>query len=257
MGRHLRNATAIRVNNFNADRNMNPTCMQFNGGTMFESEQGVFVGFGGNSTNTDGTFAFASVPQGFSRASGRAVSTKVSTRGSADRIAVKPIGGVGRQVASDGDCGQRCGSAYPNSYTCPDGCTCDGKGRGTCVSSKSRKGQIALANQRKTQGQGGTGGVSEKPRTTICPCECGDIPFTSSLGRAVDCETMCDRACNKSVTATQSMGTNFGGGAVSTKTSRRGSADRIAVDAVMGSSRNFGGSEVYARNFGGNDVFGR
>ena len=198
MGRHLRNATAIRVNNFNADRNMNPTCMQFNGGTMFESEQGVFVGFGGNSTNTDGTFAFASVPQGFSRASGRAVSTKVSRRGSADRIAVKPV-------------------------------------RGTSP----------------------TGGVANKPRTTICPCECGDIPFTSSLGRAVDCDTMCDKACNKSVTATQSMGTNFGGGAVSTKTSRRGSTDRIAVDSVMGSSRNFGGSEVYARNFGGNDVFGR
>ena len=67
MGRHLRNATAIRVNNFNAATTKNSTCQEFNGGTMFESEQGSFSGFGGNSTDTDGTFAFASVPQGFAR----------------------------------------------------------------------------------------------------------------------------------------------------------------------------------------------
>ena len=48
----------------------NLTCQEFNGGTMFEAEQGVFSGFQGHSTNTDGTFAFASVPQGFSRAAG-------------------------------------------------------------------------------------------------------------------------------------------------------------------------------------------
>lgn len=108
MGRHLRNATAIRVNNFNAATTKNSTCQEFNGGTMFESEQGSFSGFGGNSTDTDGTFAFASVSQGFSRASGRAASTKVSRRGSADRIAVRPVKGVAKAMGKNCQDGTHC-----------------------------------------------------------------------------------------------------------------------------------------------------
>jgi hypothetical protein len=66
-------------------------------------------------------------------------SGRSARRSGRDRISVAPVGGVGREInAGMNDCGQRCGSAYPNSYRCPDGCMCDGKGRGTCVPVKGR-----------------------------------------------------------------------------------------------------------------------
>ena len=95
-------------------------------------------------------------PQHKCNSAGAKQVSKKSRRSSADRIASKPVMGKSKPQAGErgfvigqtygarevnagmNDCGQRCGSAYPNSYRCPDGCMCDGKGRGTCVPVKGR-----------------------------------------------------------------------------------------------------------------------
>lgn len=252
MGRHLRNATAIRVNNFNARRGSNLTCQEFNGGTMFEAEQGVFSGFQGHSTNTDGTFAFASVPQGFSRASG--VRKKKLSSTQADAPAAKQLAGT--------DCsGANCGSGY-GGVGCPQiGCGCTDKAYGTCSGSqggvlRTYSNAEIMEDYRKKQRQGGAakqkssktltdarrkrqiqGGTPPSELTPYCPDgKCW------GMSKCVPCD---DAIANAAFGGKPTFARNFGGGDVYARNFGGGSVY----------SRNFGGGDVYSRNFGGNSVF--
>ena len=245
MGRHLRNATAIRVNNFNAATTKNSTCQEFNGGTMFESEQGSFSGFGGNSTDTDGAFAFSSVAQGFSRASGRAASTKVSRRGSADRIAVRPVKGVAKAM----------GTACQDGTHCQVGETCR---NGECV---SVRGERAMG---KNCQDGTHSAVGETCRDGECVPVRGERrvnasgaikakkpQVTEKMGclKASDCLTH-SNCCNGQCCGARIIGMSY-------KQKKGGSPKAKRREERKMSSRNFGGADVYSRSFDGGDVFSR
>ena len=152
---------------------VDPSCRAFNEGTMFEEFDG-FSGIASNKLrgfqNASGCGSYnASGKRGFvvgetyntapaSRQTGGDCTPpnvyckagdyfgchpphKCNDAGARKR---RPKAGTATTVAARevnagmNDCGQRCGSAYPNRYRCPDGCMCDGKGRGTCVPVKGR-----------------------------------------------------------------------------------------------------------------------
>lgn len=245
MGRHLRNATAIRVNNFNARRGSNETCQQFNGGTMFEAEQGVFSGFQGGSTNRDGIFAFAAVPQGFSRASGvMSGGTPTAARES---------------NPTDVDCSEHiCGSyAGGGRKRCPSGCKCK---QGNCVGKGG--GRMSVKPMGALSGDRISGGGC--PPSTCgsvygkgCPaadggCGCSDRKRgTCGKGGGVlrysNAEIMADVRKKKTHSTQADAPKNFGGKNVYAR--NFGGGDVYA--------RNFGGGSVYSRNFGGKNIFSR
>lgn len=150
---------------------VDPSCRAFNEGTMFEEFDG-FSGIASNKLrgfkNASGCGSYnASGKRGF--VIGQTYNTPARQTGGdctppnvyckagdyfgchpphkcndAGARKRRPKSGTATTVAARevnagmNDCGQRCGSAYPNSYRCPDGCMCDGKGRGTCVPVKGR-----------------------------------------------------------------------------------------------------------------------
>lgn len=290
MGRHLRNATAIRVNNFNAQRGSNSTCQQFNGGTMFESEQGVFSGFQGNSTNTDGTFAFASVPQGFSRASGiigggcpsgctpcligggcceGGYGNGAKCSGAAKQVAVAKAMGKNCQDGTQCAVGETCrnGECVPfraadarkkKTYSTQADAPAAKQTSSGCI--KSQCGSKHPNNYNCYDGDGNNGGCgcSDKRSGTCMKGGGGARIYT-------DAEIMADirRSGRKAPRTLAPMKRKAQGGSPSSdffncpKGKCWGGKKCVPCTDGTPDSAAFGGKNVYARNFGGGSVYSR